>query len=254
MRARRWASAPAKGRARACGRCRGAPRSRRRTRARPSFQVIAVEERRVRAGDVRVIKVDAVAVDVGDRGELEAEDVVAAGETGVVREAEQVAGAVGGDRRHRAAGQLADDDRRALLDVLAIDARRDLRQLLAVAQVAERPGRGLAGAGDAGARGTFDRRDVERPAEPERARADARVVVERELRRVAGATGRDLDRVGQRREAARRADLVGPAEALDRGGALRDVDRGGQRGAGVGERACRCERCADCERPGGASR
>ena len=80
------------------------------------------QERRVRAGDARVGKVDPVAVDVGDRGELEPEDVVAAGETGVRGEAEQVAGAVRGDRRHRAAGQLADQDWCALFDALAEDA------------------------------------------------------------------------------------------------------------------------------------
>jgi hypothetical protein len=74
------------------------------------------------------------------------------------------------------------------------------------------------------------------PAEAEHVGAAARVVVQRELGREAGAAGRDLQRERQSGEAARGADLVAGAEALDRGGALREIDGGGQGGAGVGVR------------------
>jgi hypothetical protein len=110
------------------------------------------QQRRVAAGDVRVLKVDAVAVDVGDRRQLQANRTGVADDPGVVREPEEIAGAVRRDRRHGPAGQRVDDDRRALLDALAVDAGRRFGQLLAVAQVAERPDLGLTGARDASTR------------------------------------------------------------------------------------------------------
>jgi hypothetical protein len=137
------------------------------------------------------------------------------------------------------AGERAHDDRRALFDALAKNPGRRLGQLLAVAQVAQLPDRGNARARDAGAGRTLDRREVQRPAEAQNARAAARVVVQRELGGMACAARRDFERVAQGREAARGADLVGAPEALDRGGALRDIDRGRQGGAGVGVRETR---------------
>jgi hypothetical protein len=181
-----------------------------------------------------VDKFDAVAVRIDDRGQLQAENIPAARQTGVRREAEIIFGAVDGAGEHAAVRHFFNFDGRPLLDPLAKNAGRHGNEFFAVAEIFQGPGVGAVVAREPGSERPLDRGQAQRPAEAEHVRASARVVAQRQLGREAGTARRDLQREGHAGEAARGADLVAGAEALDRGGPAREVDRRGERGAGVG--------------------